>query len=64
MKRVSSACICQTLHFMLKEDAAHDHAVRLVARKCSNTNKRWSAAIPLIKSSAKPKNLTAPSSCR
>ena len=33
MKRVSSACICQTLHFMLKEDAAHDHAVRLVRQE-------------------------------
>ncbi len=30
MKRIKEACICQTLHFMLKEEAAHDHAVRLV----------------------------------
>ena len=30
MKRVESACICQTLHFLLKEDAPHDYAVRLV----------------------------------
>lgn len=30
MKRVKAACICQTLHFMLKEDVAHDHAVKLV----------------------------------
>ena len=30
MKRVKAACICQTLHFMLKEDVAHDYAVRLV----------------------------------
>ena len=29
MKRVKAACICQTLHFMLKEDVAHDYAVRL-----------------------------------
>lgn len=28
MKRVKSACICQTLHFMLKEDVAHDWAVK------------------------------------
>lgn len=28
MKRVKAACICQTLHFMLKEDAAHDWAVK------------------------------------
>lgn len=30
MKRVKAACICQTLHFMLKEDTGHDYAVRLV----------------------------------
>lgn len=30
MKRVKAACITQTLHFMLKEDAEHDYAVRLV----------------------------------
>lgn len=30
MKRVKAACICQTLHFMLKEDVAHDRAVKLV----------------------------------
>ncbi len=31
MKRVKAACICQTLHFMLKEDPDHELAVRLVA---------------------------------
>lgn len=30
MKRVKAACITQTLHFMLKEDAEHDYAVRMV----------------------------------
>ncbi len=30
MKRIKSACICQTLHFMLKEDTPHDFAVNLV----------------------------------
>lgn len=30
MKRVKAACICQTLHFMLKEDVGHDYAVQLV----------------------------------
>lgn len=30
MKRVKAACICQTLHFLLKEDLEHDTAVRLV----------------------------------
>ena len=30
MKRIQAACICQTLHFMLKEDWPHDDAVKLV----------------------------------
>ncbi|MBE6970111.1 MAG: hypothetical protein E7442_08375 [Ruminococcaceae bacterium] len=33
MKRVKAACICQTLHFMLKEDVAHDWAVRQVEQE-------------------------------
>ena len=32
MKRVKAACICQTLHFMLKEDVAHDWAVKQVGQ--------------------------------
>ena len=30
MKRVKAACICQTLHFMLKDDLGHDYVVKLV----------------------------------
>ena len=30
MKRIKAACICQTLHFMPKEDVGHDYAVKLV----------------------------------
>lgn len=30
MKRIKEACICQTLHFLLKEDVGHDYAVSLV----------------------------------
>lgn len=30
MKRVKSACITQTLYFMLKEDVGHDYVVKLV----------------------------------
>ena len=30
MKRIKAACICQTIHFMLKEDEPHDYAVRKV----------------------------------
>ncbi len=33
MKRVKAACICQTLHFMLKEDVGHDYAVSLVRQE-------------------------------
>lgn len=30
MKRIKAACLCQTLHFMLKEDIPQNEAVRLV----------------------------------
>lgn len=30
MKRIKAACICQTLHFMLKEDVGHDYAAKMV----------------------------------
>ena len=30
IKRIKAACICETLHFMLKEDVRHDYAVKLV----------------------------------
>ena len=33
MKRIKAACICQTLHFMLKEDTPHDYAVRAVRQE-------------------------------
>ncbi len=36
MKRVKAACICQTLHFMLKEDVAHDWAVKQVQDEVAN----------------------------
>ena len=36
MKRIQSACICQTLHFMLKEDVVHDYAVQLVKEEVEN----------------------------
>lgn len=39
MKRVKAACICQTLHFMLKEDVAHDYAVNLVKQEVDNYKK-------------------------
>ncbi|MCD8088098.1 MAG: hypothetical protein LUE22_05885 [Oscillospiraceae bacterium] len=30
MKRIQAACICQTLHFTLKEDLGRDYAAKLV----------------------------------
>lgn len=33
MKRVKAACICQTLHFMLKEDAPHEWVVKQVEQE-------------------------------
>ena len=39
MKRVKAACICQTLHFMLKEDVDHDYAVRLAQDEVAHYRK-------------------------
>ena len=39
MKRVKAACICQTHHFMLKEDIDHDYAVSLVKKEVEQYKK-------------------------
>ena len=39
MKRVKAACICQTLHFMLKDDLEHDEAVAHVRREVEQYRK-------------------------
>lgn len=39
MKRVKAACICQTLHFMLKDDMAHDSAVSFVKQEVEHYKK-------------------------
>lgn len=39
MKRIKAACICQTLHFMLKEDIEHDLAVRQVKEEVAHYKK-------------------------
>ncbi len=39
MKRVKAACICQTLHFMLKEDVGHDYAVKLANEEVEHYKK-------------------------
>ena len=39
MKRIKAACICQTLHFMLKEDVSHDYAVSMVKKEVEQYRK-------------------------
>jgi len=39
MKRIKAACICQTLHFMLKEDVQHDWAVKQIEQEIENYKK-------------------------
>lgn len=39
MKRIKAACICQTLHFMLKEDLGHEYAVKLVNEEVEHYKK-------------------------
>ena len=36
MKRIKAACICQTLHFMLKENVGHDYALKLVQEEVAH----------------------------
>ncbi len=43
MKRVKAACICQTLHFMLKEDFPHDYAIRQVRDEVSQYKRKMDA---------------------
>ncbi|HIZ55013.1 MAG TPA: hypothetical protein H9671_02265 [Firmicutes bacterium] len=39
MKRIQAACICQTLHFLLKEEVGHGYAVKLVKEEVENYKK-------------------------
>lgn len=39
MKRIKEACVCQTLHFLLKEDVEHSCAVRLVKEEVEHYKK-------------------------
>lgn len=40
MKRVKAACICQTLHFMLKEDVEREYAVKLVKEEVASYKRK------------------------
>lgn len=48
MKRVKAACICQTLHFMLKEEIAHDQAVKIIEQEVEQYLKSF------VKTGSKP----------
>ena len=61
MKRVKAACICQTLHFMLKEDVAHDYAVRLVQDEVAHYKKNRERNHTRYRSWRRGHSLTAPS---
>ena len=39
MKRVKAACICQTLHFTLKEDVEHLYAIKQVKEEVEQYKK-------------------------
>lgn len=39
MKRIQSACICQTLHFILKEELGHDYAAKQVKEEVEHYKK-------------------------
>ena len=40
MKRIQAACICQTLHFMIKDDIAHSLAVKMVQEEVAQYKHR------------------------
>lgn len=45
MKRVKAACICQTLHFLLKEDTEPGLARRLVQEEVAAYKSGWTVAM-------------------
>ena len=61
MKRVKAACICQTLHFLLKEDIPREVAVKLVRQEVEQYKKGWSATAPSTASWRRASNPTGPS---
>ncbi len=50
MKRVKAACICQALHFTLKEDAPMTGPLSRFRRKWRITSVAWNATVHSIKS--------------
>lgn len=64
MKRVKAACICQTLHFMLKEDLDHTLAVKQVKEEVEHYKRLWKETGPSIRSLKKPHCRMVPSRSR
>jgi hypothetical protein len=57
MKRIKAACICQTLHFMLKEDVEHEWAVEQVKKEVEhykNTMTRNRTEYKIIEETTQP----------
>ncbi|MGI5973786.1 MAG: hypothetical protein ACOX67_08570 [Oscillospiraceae bacterium] len=57
MKRIKAACICQTLHFQLKEDLGHDFAARQVqaeVKHYKNSLERNRTQYKLVDESVQP----------
>lgn len=57
MKRVKAACICQTLHFMLKEDVEHTFAARQVKEEVAhykNTLERNHTKYKILEETVQP----------
>ncbi len=57
MKRVKAACICQTLHFLLKDDIGHEYAMKLVreeVERYKNTLERSRTKYKIISEETQP----------
>ena len=57
MKRVQAACICQTLHFLLKEDLDHSIAARQVREEVASykaTLERNHTKYKIVEETAQP----------
>lgn len=57
MKRVKSACICQTLYFMLKEELGHEYAAKQVkeeVERYKNSLERNHTQYRIISEEAQP----------
>lgn len=57
MKRIQSACICQTLHLLPKDEPGHDHAVKPVKEEVAqykNTPERSRTRYKIVEETEQP----------